>query len=179
CRPGLFKWKQGEGPCTPCPPNSRSISAASSSCSCKNGFYRADSDTPETACTVVPSAPRNVISNVNETSLVLEWSEPKELGGRDDLLYNVICKKCVTEHGACTRCDDNVDMSPRHLGLMERRVAIRNLQAHTQYSFEIQAVNGVSNKSPYPPHYTSVNITTNQAGERARQHSFSLYLFLS
>ncbi|KAG7327416.1 hypothetical protein KOW79_009022 [Hemibagrus wyckioides] len=167
CSPGLFKWKQGEGPCTPCPPNSRSISAASSTCSCKNGFYRADSDTPDTACTAVPSAPRSVISNVNETSLVLEWSEPKDLGGRDDLLYNVICKKCVTEHGACTRCDDNVDVSPRHLGLTERRVAIRNLQAHTQYSFEIQAVNGVSNKSPHPPQYTSVNITTNQAAPSA------------
>ncbi|XP_017333855.1 ephrin type-B receptor 3 isoform X1 [Ictalurus punctatus] len=167
CSPGLFKWKQGEGPCTPCPPNSRSISPASSSCSCRNGFYRADSDTPDTACTAVPSAPRSVISNVNETSLVLEWSEPKELGGRDDLLYNVICKKCVTERGACTRCDDNVDVSPRHLGLTERRVAIRNLQAHTQYSFEIQAVNGVSNKSPHPPHYTSVNITTNQAAPSA------------
>ncbi|XP_026786295.1 ephrin type-B receptor 3 isoform X1 [Pangasianodon hypophthalmus] len=167
CSPGLFKWKQGEGPCIPCPPNSRSISAASSICSCRNGFYRADSDTPDTACTTVPSAPRNVISNVNETSLVLEWSEPKDLGGRDDLLYNVICKKCVTERGACTRCDDNVDVSPRHLGLVERHVAIRNLQAHTQYSFEIQAVNGVSNKSPHPPQYTSVNITTNQAAPSA------------
>lgn len=127
----------------------------------------------------MPSAPRSVISNVNETSLVLEWSEPKDLGGRDDLLYNVICKKCVTEHGACTRCDDNVDVSPRHLGLTERRVAIRNLQAHTQYSFEIQAVNGVSNKSPHPPQYTSVNITTNQAGERASVCvCFLLYLSL-
>lgn len=167
CSLGSFKWKQGEGMCISCPANSRSISIASSICSCRSGFYRADSDTPETACTSPPFAPRNVISNVNETSLVLEWSEPKELGGRDDLLYNVICKKCTTERGACTRCDDNVDISPRHLGLTERRVAIRNLQAHTQYSFEIQAVNGVSNKSPYPPHFASVNITTNQAAPSA------------
>lgn len=65
----------------------------------------------------------------------------------------------------CTRCDDNVDISPRHLGLTQRRVTVRNLQAHTQYSFEIQAVNGVSNKSPYTPQFTAVNITTNQAGK--------------
>ncbi len=113
----------------------------------------------------MPSAPRSVISSVNETSLVLEWSEPRDQGGREDLLYNVICKKCLPERGTCTRCDDNVDISPRHLGLTERHVTVRNLQAHTQYSFEIQAVNGVSNKSPYSPHFASVNITTNQAGE--------------
>lgn len=112
----------------------------------------------------VPSAPRNVISSVNETSLVLEWSDPRDLGGREDIFYNVICKKCLSERGMCSRCDDNVDISPRHLGLTQRRVAVRNLQAHTQYSFEIQAVNGVSNKSPYTPQFSTVNITTNQAG---------------
>lgn len=64
----------------------------------------------------------------------------------------------------CSRCDDNVDISPRHLGLTQRRVTVRNLQAHTQYSFEIQAVNSVSNKSPYTPQFSTVNITTNQAG---------------
>lgn len=112
----------------------------------------------------VPSAPRSVISSVNETSLVLEWSEPRDLGGRDDVLYNVICKKCLPDRGMCSRCDDNVDISPRHLGLTQRRVAVRNLQAHTQYSFEIQAVNSVSNKSPYTPQFSAVNITTNQAG---------------
>lgn len=112
----------------------------------------------------IPSAPRNVISSVNETSLVLEWSEPRDLGGREDIFYNVICKKCLPERGMCSRCDDNVDISPRHLGLTQRRVAVRNLQAHTQYSFEIQAVNGVSNKSPYTPQFSTVNITTNQAG---------------
>ncbi|XP_056614918.1 ephrin type-B receptor 3-like isoform X6 [Triplophysa dalaica] len=163
CSPGTFKSKQGEGFCSPCPPNSRTSSGAASICSCRNGYYRADNDSPESGCTTVPSGPRNVISSVNETSLVLEWSEPRDQGGRDDLLYNVICKKCLPERGTCTRCDDNVDISPRHLGLTERHVTVRNLQAHTQYSFEIQAVNGVSNKSPYTPQFASVNITTNQA----------------
>ncbi|XP_076879988.1 ephrin type-B receptor 3b isoform X2 [Brachyhypopomus gauderio] len=167
CSPGKFKSKQGEEACSPCPPNSGSTSVASNTCQCKNGYHRADSDSPDTPCTTVPSAPRSVISNVNETSLVLEWSEPKDLGGRSDLFYNVICKKCLQDRGMCTRCDDNVDISPRHLGLTERRVAVRNLQAHTQYSFEIQAVNGVSNKSPYSPQYAAVNITTNQAAPSA------------
>lgn len=119
----------------------------------------------------VPSPPRGVISNVNETSLVLEWSEPRDLGGRDDLLYNVICKKCHGNSGTggpatCSRCDDNVEFEPRQLGLTERRVHISHLLAHTRYTFEVQAVNGVSGKSPLPPRYAAVNITTNQAGEK-------------
>ncbi|KAM9831512.1 ephrin type-B receptor 3b [Neosynchiropus ocellatus] len=167
CGPGTFKSKQGDGFCAPCPANSRASSGAASICSCRNGYYRADADSPESPCTTVPSAPRNVISSVNETSLLLEWSEPRDLGGRDDTFYNVICKKCLPERGMCSRCDDNVDISPRHLGLTQRRVAVRNLQAHTQYSFEIQAVNGVSNKSPYSPQFSAVNITTNQAAPSA------------
>lgn len=115
-----------------------------------------------------------MISNVNETTLILEWSEPRDLGGRDDLLYNVICKKCRGGPGAagtsaCSRCDDNVEFVPRQLGLTERRVHISHLLAHTRYTFEVQAVNGVSGKSPLPPRYAAVNITTNQAGEEGTQ----------
>ncbi|XP_044216457.1 ephrin type-B receptor 3-like isoform X4 [Thunnus albacares] len=167
CSPGTFKSKQGDSFCLPCPANSRASSGAASVCSCRNGFYRSDTDSPDSPCTTVPSAPRSVISIVNETSLVLEWSDPRDLGGRDDTFYNVICKKCLPERGMCSRCDDNVEISPRHLGLTQRRVAVRNLQAHTQYSFEIQAVNGVSNKSPYTPQFSAVNITTNQAAPSA------------
>ncbi|XP_027989806.2 ephrin type-B receptor 3 isoform X1 [Eptesicus fuscus] len=168
CPPGSYKAKQGEGPCLPCPPNSRTTSPAASICTCHNNFYRADSDSADSACTTVPSPPRGVISNVNETSLILEWSEPRDLGGRDDLLYNVICKKCHGGLGAggasaCSRCDDNVEFVPRQLGLTERRVHISHLLAHTRYTFEVQAVNGVSGKSPLPPRYAAVNITTNQA----------------
>uniref|UniRef100_A0A3Q2P5V6 Ephrin type-B receptor 3 n=1 Tax=Fundulus heteroclitus TaxID=8078 RepID=A0A3Q2P5V6_FUNHE len=167
CGPGSFKSKQGDGPCFPCPANSRATSGAASICSCRNGYYRSDTDTPDSPCTTVPSAPRSVISSVNETSLLLEWSEPRDMGSREDIFYNVICKKCLPERGMCSRCDDNVDISPRHLGLTQRRVTVRNLQAHTQYSFEIQAVNGVSNKSPYTPQFATVNITTNQAAPSA------------
>uniref|UniRef100_A0A5F4WGT2 Ephrin type-B receptor 3 n=1 Tax=Callithrix jacchus TaxID=9483 RepID=A0A5F4WGT2_CALJA len=174
CPPGSYKAKQGEGPCLPCPPNSRTTSPAASICTCHNNFYRADSDSADSACTTVPSPPRGVISNVNETSLILEWSEPRDLGGRDDLLYNVICKKCHGGPGAggpsaCSRCDDNVEFVPRQLGLTERRVHISHLLAHTRYTFEVQAVNGVSGKSPLPPRYAAVNITTNQAGPGAQQ----------
>ncbi|KAF1383518.1 hypothetical protein PFLUV_G00132710 [Perca fluviatilis] len=167
CIPGTFKSKFGEGSCVPCPANSRTSARGANICPCQNGFYRADSDPPDTACTTIPSAPRNVISSVNETSLSLEWEEPENTGGRSDLVYNVVCKKCLRDRSPCTRCDDNVDIAPRRLGLRQRKVVVRNLQAHTRYSFEVQAVNGVSGKNPTSPSYSTVNITTNQAAPSA------------
>ncbi|XP_010779902.1 ephrin type-B receptor 3-like, partial [Notothenia coriiceps] len=134
------------------------------SCTCVAG-YEPSSD--GTQCQAIPKAPRNVISSVNETSLSLEWEEPEDTGGRSDLVYNVVCKKCLRDRSPCTRCDDNVDIAPRRLGLRQRKVVVRNLQAHTRYSFEVQAVNGVSGKNPIPPVYSTVNITTNQAAPSA------------
>lgn len=113
----------------------------------------------------IPSAPQAVISSVNETSLMLEWTPPRDSGGREDLVYNIICKSCGSGRGACTRCGDNVQYAPRQLGLTEPRIYISDLLAHTQYTFEIQAVNGVTDQSPFSPQFASVNITTNQAGE--------------
>ncbi|XP_047224260.1 ephrin type-B receptor 3 isoform X2 [Girardinichthys multiradiatus] len=167
CIPGTFKSKFGEGTCAPCPSNSRTSFRGANICPCQNGFYRADSDPPDSPCTTIPSAPRNVISSVNETSLSLEWEEPEDTGGRGDLVYNVVCKKCLRDRSPCTRCDDNVDIAPRRLGMRLRKVVVRNLQAHTRYSFEVQAVNGVSGKNPSSPNYSTVNITTNQAAPSA------------
>ncbi|KAM3604460.1 uncharacterized protein V6R79_011286 [Siganus canaliculatus] len=167
CIPGTFKSKFGEGSCAPCPSNSRTSARGANICPCQSGFYRADSDPPDSSCTTIPTAPRSVISSVNETSLSLEWEEPEDTGGRSDLVYNVVCKKCLRDRNPCTRCDDNVDIAPRRLGLRQRKVVVRNLQAHTRYSFEVQAVNGVSGKNPTSPSYSTVNITTNQAAPSA------------
>ncbi|XP_008331857.1 ephrin type-B receptor 3-like [Cynoglossus semilaevis] len=167
CTPSTFKSKFGEGNCVPCPSNSRTSARGANICPCQMGFYRADTDPPDSACTTIPSAPLNVISSVNETSLSLEWEEPEDSGGRSDLVYNVVCKKCLRDRSPCTRCDDNVDIAPRRLGLRQRKVVVRNLQAHTRYSFEVQAVNGVSGKNPTSPSYSTVNITTNQAAPSA------------
>uniref|UniRef100_A0A3P8NME7 receptor protein-tyrosine kinase n=1 Tax=Astatotilapia calliptera TaxID=8154 RepID=A0A3P8NME7_ASTCA len=168
CVTGFFKAAQGDHKCLQCPINSRTTSEGATNCVCRNGYYRTESDPPQMPCTSicsisVPSAPQNVISIVNETSLILEWSPPKESGGREDVVYNIICKSCGSGRSGCTRCGDNVQFIPRQLGLTNTRVHISDLMAHTQYTFEIQAVNGVSDQSPYSPQYTSVNITTNQA----------------
>ncbi|MBN3325863.1 EPHB2 protein, partial [Atractosteus spatula] len=167
CPSGSFKPAQGDDSCMQCPINSRTTSEGAVSCVCRSGYYRTETDPLEMPCTTIPSAPQNVISSVNETSLMLEWSPPREAGGREDVVYNIICKSCGAGRGACTRCGDNVQFVPRQLGLTEPRVYISDLLAHTQYTFEIQAVNGVSDQSPYSPQFSAVNITTNQAAPSA------------
>eukprot|EP00066_Takifugu_rubripes_P022639 XP_011611905.1 PREDICTED: ephrin type-B receptor 2 [Takifugu rubripes] len=163
CPSGFFKPTQGDEPCMQCPINSRTTSEGAINCVCRNGYYRTDSDPLQMPCTTVPSAPQSVISSVNETSVMLEWLPPRDSGGREDVVFNIICKSCGGGRGGCTRCGDNVQFLPRQLGLTETRVYISDLLAHTQYTFEVQAVNGVSDQSPYSPQYASVNITTNQA----------------
>ncbi|XP_075577643.1 ephrin type-B receptor 2 isoform X7 [Pelecanus crispus] len=167
CPSGTFKASQGDEGCVHCPINSRTTSEGATNCVCRNGYYRADADPVDMPCTTIPSAPQAVISSVNETSLMLEWTPPRDLGGREDLVYNIICKSCGSGRGACTRCGDNVQFAPRQLGLTEPRIYISDLLAHTQYTFEIQAVNGVTDQSPFSPQFASVNITTNQAAPSA------------
>ncbi|CAL9703617.1 unnamed protein product [Knipowitschia caucasica] len=167
CPTGSFKPAQGDHSCIPCPHNSRTSSQSATTCMCRSGYYRTDAEGPESRCTTVPSAPQNVISIVNETSLRLEWSPPVDTGGRADVVYNIICKSCGSERTGCTRCGDNVRFEPRQLGLTSSQVHISELLAHTQYTFEIQAMNGVSDQSTYSPQYTAVNITTNQAAPSA------------
>uniref|UniRef100_A0A674PI18 receptor protein-tyrosine kinase n=1 Tax=Takifugu rubripes TaxID=31033 RepID=A0A674PI18_TAKRU len=162
CPQGTFKSFQGAGLCQQCPPNSRSTIEAATLCSCRNGYYRGDMDRPEDVC--VPSAPRNVVSVINQTSVLLEWHSPRDTGHRDDLSYNVLCRRCHSaERRACQPCDDSVKFVPGKRGLKETQVEISKLRAHTSYTFIIQATNGVSNKSPYPAQQLSINITTNQA----------------
>lgn len=87
----------------------------------------------------VPSAPRNIVSLVNQTSLLLEWHSPRDTGHRDDLSYNVLCHWChSSERRACQPCDDSVAYVPGKRGLKETRVEISKLRAHTSYTFDIQ-----------------------------------------
>uniref|UniRef100_A0AAR2L0L6 receptor protein-tyrosine kinase n=1 Tax=Pygocentrus nattereri TaxID=42514 RepID=A0AAR2L0L6_PYGNA len=129
CSSGFFKPSQGDQQCLQCPMNSRTTNEGATNCVCRNGYYRTDSDPAQMPCTTVPSAPQRVISSVNETSLRLEWSPPRESGGREDVVYNIICKSCGSGRGACTRCGDNVQFVPRQLGLTEPRVHISDLLA--------------------------------------------------
>ena len=77
----------------------------------------------------------------------------------------MVCKRCGPEGRHCQPCGNGVHFSPQQLSLRGTHVSINDLQAHTNYTFEIWAVNGVSPQSPGPEQAVSVTVTTNQAGE--------------
>lgn len=60
----------------------------------------------------------------------------------------------------------SVKFIPQQKGLTEPWVNVVNLAAHTNYTFRILVMNGVTHFSKEPLPYTVVNITTNQAGRR-------------
>lgn len=120
-----------------------------------------------------PSAPDNPISTVNETAVTLEWSPPQDIGGRGDVTYSVHCKKCsgaAREAGErCVPCGGSAHFNPRQFGLQHPRVQITELQPRTNYTFSIEAANGVSELSPSPRPGVTVNITTSQTGQSGIQ----------
>ncbi|KAM6075684.1 ephrin type-A receptor 5 isoform 10-T11 [Chlamydotis macqueenii] len=163
CRPGFFKASAHSPSCSKCPPHSYTLDEASTSCLCEEHYFRKESDPPTMACTRPPSAPRSAISNVNETSVFLEWIPPADTGGRKDVSYYIACKKCNSHSGLCEACGGHVRYLPQQTGLKNTSVMMVDLLAHTNYTFEIEAVNGVSDHNPGARQFVSVNVTTNQA----------------
>uniref|UniRef100_A0A8B9TL66 Ephrin type-A receptor 3 n=1 Tax=Anas platyrhynchos TaxID=8839 RepID=A0A8B9TL66_ANAPL len=163
CRPGFYKASAGNVKCAKCPPHSSTYEDASLNCRCEKNYFRSEKDPPSMACTRPPSAPRNVISNINETSVILDWSWPLDTGGRKDVTFNIICKKCGGSSKLCEPCSDNVRFLPSQTGLTNTTVTVVDLLAHTNYTFEIDAVNGVSGLSTLSRQFAAVSITTNQA----------------
>lgn len=126
--------------------------------------------TPNTPLPGPPSAPRELWFEVQGSALMLHWRLPQELGGRGDLLFNVVCKECgghkePSSGGMCRRCRDEVHFDPRQRGLTESRVLVGGLRAHVPYILEVQAVNGVSELSPDPPQAAAINVSTSHEGE--------------
>ncbi|XP_058849433.1 ephrin type-A receptor 8 [Acipenser ruthenus] len=171
CEPGFYKPSARDQLCGKCPLHSHSEMRAAFFCQCDTNYYRAAPDPPAAPCTRPPSAPLNVISAVNGTSVSLEWSKPLDTGGRTDIHYNVICQKCAWDSGQCEACGSSgrpgggqaVRFVPQAMGLSQPWVTVLNLVAHMNYTFRIEAVNAVSHLSLQPRQSTAVNVTTNQA----------------
>ncbi|XP_041826302.1 ephrin type-A receptor 5 [Melanotaenia boesemani] len=164
CQVGFYRSLLESTACSKCPPHSVARQTGATACSCEDGYYKIDSDPPNMACTRPPSAPRNAISNVNETSVFLEWSIPMETGGRKDVHYNIICRRVLPDGRGLEECGPNVRFLPRRVGLSNTSVMVADLQSHTNYSFLLEAVNGVSELAKdHAKQYVSLNVTTNQA----------------
>lgn len=112
-----------------------------------------------------PSAPENPISTVNETCVTLEWSPPRDMGGRGDVTYSLHCRKCSGDGRKCTPCGNSVHFVPRQYGLSSAKVLVTDLQPDSNYSFTIESQNGVSDLSPTPRGTVVINVTTSQTGK--------------
>ncbi|XP_060716649.1 ephrin type-A receptor 6 [Tachysurus vachellii] len=164
CKVGFYKAFAGNIKCSKCPPHSLSHSEASALCHCEKGYYRAGKDPPSTACTRPPSPPRNVVYIMNETALFLQWAPPSDTGGRKDLTYNVMCQRCSVEGQSCQPCDSDVRFVPPPVGLTRTSVAVQDLVANANYTFQIEAVNGVSGMGRAVRQMANITVSTAQAG---------------
>lgn len=112
-----------------------------------------------------PSGPENPISTVNETCVTLEWSPPRDTGGRGDITYSLHCRKCSDDGRKCVPCGSSVHFVPRQYGLSSAVVLVTDLQPDSNYSFTVESQNGVSDLSPSPRGKVVINVTTSQTGE--------------
>ncbi|XP_028824287.1 ephrin type-B receptor 4b isoform X2 [Denticeps clupeoides] len=162
CPVGQFKAEFGVGPCQPCPAQSSAYTPGGSVCACRPGYYRAEGDPANASCTRPPSAPRSIVTQIDDTTVTLEWSEPLERGGRADLVYAAECLRCGGGGAACAPCGEGLSYRPAQSGISQRRVVVHGLQPHTTYTFTILALNAVSAHTLTPPASESVNITTSR-----------------
>ncbi|KAE8277307.1 Ephrin type-A receptor 6 [Larimichthys crocea] len=167
CKPGSFKAYAGNTKCSKCPPHSSSHDQAATICHCDKGFYRAIKDSSAMACTRPPSAPRNLASLINDTALFLQWMPPSDTGGRTSSTYNILCQRCDGSIGdvtQCEPCEPDLRFIPRSLGLTGTSVAIIDYATHANYTFHVEAVNGVSGLGVAARSLANVTVNTHQAG---------------
>lgn len=110
-----------------------------------------------------PSPPRDLVYSLKQSTLILEWGAPSDTGGRADLTYSVACRRCVGRQ--CEPCGPSVGFVPQQVGLTERTVSVVNLLPNTNYTFTVEALNGVSELLPNKRFYTQVNVSTSLPGE--------------
>ncbi|XP_060092926.1 ephrin type-A receptor 1 [Heteronotia binoei] len=146
CQPGFFRHSPEMDQCLKCPPNSSSSSPGATSCRCLRDFFRATHEDQTVACTRPPSAPRNLSFSLLGSQLSLTWKPPVDQGGRKDLSYSVTCENCRLL--LCEPCESGLAFSPGTSGLTSPSVVVDGLEAYSNYSFTVQAHNGVSALSP-------------------------------
>ncbi|XP_054461432.1 ephrin type-A receptor 7-like isoform X1 [Anoplopoma fimbria] len=158
CPRGSYKMSSRQQECFPCPANSVSEEEGSVVCVCEEDHFRTPLDTPSAPCTRPPSPPRDLVYTLKQSTLILEWDAPSDAGGRMDLTYSVGCRRCVGRQ--CEPCGASVGFVPQQVGLTERTVTLVNLLPNTNYTFSVEALNGVSELLPSKRFYTQVNVST-------------------
>ncbi|XP_069774977.1 ephrin type-A receptor 2 isoform X2 [Narcine bancroftii] len=146
CNEGFFKSEATNAPCLVCPANTQRSATGSTSCPCEEGFYRASSDPATSACSSLPSAPEAVSAAVSGSTVLLSWKPPSDTGGRSDITYSVVCERCAQDGGGCKPCEADIRFT-RQSPFPDTTVSVLELSPYTNYTFLVEARNGVSDQS--------------------------------
>ncbi|XP_055979855.1 ephrin type-A receptor 1 [Sorex fumeus] len=152
--------------CLECPQHSVAETEGATICLCESGHYRAPGEGPQAACSRPPSAPQNLSFSVSGTQLSLRWEPPADPGGRQDVQYRVACSQCrgaVQDGGPCQPCGGTVHFSPGAAGLSTPAVRVDGLEPYANYTFTVEARNGVSELEPSQRASASLSISMGHA----------------
>ncbi|XP_074074445.1 ephrin type-A receptor 2 [Macrotis lagotis] len=144
CLPGSFKSDASDSSCSPCPLNTVPSPEAATICECEEGFFRAPEDPSSMPCTRPPSAPYHLTVIGLGAKVELRWKPPQDTGGREDITYTVTCEQCWPETGECQPCESTVRYSQPPYGLSGNSLIVSDLEPHINYTFAVEARNGVS-----------------------------------
>ncbi|XP_038232824.1 ephrin type-A receptor 2 isoform X1 [Dermochelys coriacea] len=172
CPAGFFKPDISGDACSMCPLHTLSSPEGSTECPCEEGYFRAADDPVSFPCTRPPSAPHNVMAIGLGAKVQLRWSPPHDTGGRKDVTYSVTCEQCSPESRDCRPCDNSIRYSDQPQGLTRTSLTVSDLEPHVNYTFTVEARNGVSAygtshsygtasisvNQTEPPRVTSVNL---------------------
>ncbi|XP_078498672.1 ephrin type-A receptor 2 isoform X2 [Lissotriton helveticus] len=172
CPPSHFKADASDSACLKCPLHTLPSASGATSCPCEEGYFRAAGDPLSFPCTRPPSPPHGVIAVGLGAKVDLKWSPPRSSGGRKDVTYTVTCEQCRSDARECYPCDSSVRYSETPQGLKETTLTVFDLEPYVNYTFTVEARNGVSSftnsrsmgtasisvNQTEPPRVTSVNL---------------------
>ncbi|CAH8463553.1 unnamed protein product [Schistosoma margrebowiei] len=115
------------------------------SCVCDAGYYRHPVlDRPDSSCTKIPSAPRNVTVNLSDPARVqLFWNEPLDTGGRAHVWYIINCLEIPNQS-----CSPHLTVVPTVPTLMTSLVLI-GLNLGKSIILSVIATNELSEHLPH------------------------------
>ncbi|XP_056651697.1 ephrin type-A receptor 2 isoform X1 [Monodelphis domestica] len=144
CSPGSFKSDASDRSCTQCPLHTLPSPEGATICECEEGYFRAAEDPASMPCTRPPSAPHHLTVIGLGAKVELRWKAPQDTGGREDITYTVTCEQCWPETGECQPCEPTVRYSQPPHGLSGNSLIVSDLEPHINYTFAVEARNGVS-----------------------------------
>ncbi|XP_016074590.1 PREDICTED: ephrin type-A receptor 2 [Miniopterus natalensis] len=144
CASGFFKSEASESPCLACPVHTLPSPEGATHCECEESYFRAPQDPLSMPCTGPPSAPSYLTAVGMGAKVELRWKPPLDNGGREDITYKVTCEQCLPDLGDCRPCEASVRYSESPHKLTRTSVVVSDLEPHMNYTFAVEARNGVS-----------------------------------